>query len=99
MSQIAKTLVERPQGSLSSNIEVYPYESLKVVTLRNGKELTPPTTQELEKEFVEHQEARIEDKFLDGDVRKNKKYHRKDKPSVSEYQPRLPYPSKVKKDH
>lgn len=39
VEQIAKLLSERAQVSLPSNTEVNPREHIKVVTLRNGKEL------------------------------------------------------------
>ena len=39
MSQIAKSIAERPQQSLLSNMEVNPWESLKAITFRSGKEL------------------------------------------------------------
>lgn len=49
MVQIAKTLTERPQGSLWSNIEVNPRKSFKAVTLRSNKELVSPQVQETKK--------------------------------------------------
>ncbi|GAV78008.1 hypothetical protein CFOL_v3_21476, partial [Cephalotus follicularis] len=39
MGQIAKLLLGRPQGTLSSNTEINPKEQVKAVTLRSGNQL------------------------------------------------------------
>jgi len=39
VGQIAKTLAERPQGSLPCNTEINPREQVKAITLRSGKEV------------------------------------------------------------
>ena len=39
VGQIAKSLLERPQGSLPSNTETNPREHVKAITLRSGREV------------------------------------------------------------
>ncbi|XP_039128905.1 uncharacterized protein LOC120265042 [Dioscorea cayenensis subsp. rotundata] len=81
----------QPQNPFST------YQSLKVDSLISDKELVSPVAEEHENESVKHQEVIIEDKSLDGDVGKDEKGQRKDKPSMPKYQPKLPY--LAKKDH
>lgn len=52
VAQIAKTLIELLPGTLPSNTEVTPKESLKAITLRSGKELSFPLINEPKVEVV-----------------------------------------------
>lgn len=64
VAQIAKTLAERLLGSLPSNTEVNPKESLKSVTLRIGKELSMHAIKETGHKDVNPQQ-RTEQERLD----------------------------------
>ncbi|KAG8486462.1 hypothetical protein CXB51_019744 [Gossypium anomalum] len=84
IGQLAKMILERPQGSLPSNTEPNPKEHVKAVTLRSGKVFT-----ESEKKLS--QEAnRIEDKEA--------KLGINERPVLNEYKPPILYPAKLKKD-
>lgn len=57
MYKLSKLIKERLSGSLPSNMEVNPKESLKALTLRSGKQLPSPV---LEKSIVEPNEPQLE---------------------------------------
>lgn len=48
IAQIAKTISKRLPSSIYSNTKVNPKESLKAITLRNGRERSSPTLKETE---------------------------------------------------
>jgi len=84
VGQIAKTLAERPQGSLPSNTETNPREQLKVITLISGKEVERDLPLEKKKapEVVEVEEEASKKKEV----------------APPPYKPRIPYPSRLKND-
>ncbi|KAJ0985421.1 hypothetical protein J5N97_003777 [Dioscorea zingiberensis] len=49
MGKMAKTLSERPHGSLPSNTETNPREQCKAITLMSGKEIESPTGEQQRK--------------------------------------------------
>lgn len=57
--QISRSLVECPQGSLPSKMEVNPPKSLKAIILRSGKELPPPYEKQFEPKSVVRKENEL----------------------------------------
>jgi len=85
VGQIAKSLSERPQGSLLSNTETNPREHVKAITLRSGREVESRLA--LEKTSVEApKDVEVEE------VPKRKEV------APPPYKPRIPYPSRLKND-
>ena len=85
MGQIAKTLAERPQGSLPSNTETNPREQVKAITLRSGKEVErnlPLRKTQEEPKAVELEEEAPKEKEV----------------APPPYKPKIPYPSWLKTD-
>lgn len=68
MAQITKTLTKHPPGSLTSNTEVNPRESLKTVTLRSERELKPTLTQGSETTSPEPEVVIVKDTSIGGNV-------------------------------
>lgn len=98
MAQIANTLAKHPQGSLLSNTEVNPQESLKAAALRSGKDLVSHIIQNTIKVSVANQEIEITNKPFDLDAGENEKGKSKENLSWPKHQPKLAYPAKVKND-
>lgn len=73
VAQIANTLAKHPQGSLLSNTEVNPQESLKAAALRSGKDLVSHIIQNTIKVSVANQEIEITNKPFDLDAGENEK--------------------------
>ena len=94
MTQNAKSLAERPQGSLPSNTEFNSLELLKAITLRSSKELVSSHEKsakkiDLDEKGCEH----VEDE--QSNLTKGREV---ETPRVPENQLRLSYSAKVKND-
>ncbi|KAA3488422.1 Pol polyprotein [Gossypium australe] len=83
LGQLAKLISERPQGSLPSNTETNPKEQLQAITAHDSEGLNEPELRQ--KKVVEEGTIKVR--------------HDKPKPAITEYQPRVPYPNAMKKDH
>ena len=86
VGQLARLLSERSQGALPINIEKNPKEKVKVVTLRNGREL-----EEVEKKKVDKGKEKAE-KSQEVEVSQSSKVANEEK----KYKTRVPYPSRLK---
>src|SRR5262249_39171357 len=93
IGQLAKMLSERAPGSLPGNTEANPKEQVKAVMIRSGRELHD---QKVSSE-------KVEEKGEDSDIIVEEKKEQQEKSvekdvtlPVKEYQPPLPYPSRLK---
>ena len=77
ISQLANLIFGRQQGSPSRNTELNLKEQVKVVTLRNGKQL-PEREKLVKKEAMESQEKELDNKRTQ---------------PMKEYKPIVPYPA------
>ena len=84
-------LSERTPGSLLGNTEINPKEHVKAVTLRTGKELQ---VRETVNEKRKEREFEVEEQSM----RKDESQEKSSPTLPKEYQPHLPYPSKLRKD-
>ncbi|KAA3465596.1 Integrase, catalytic core [Gossypium australe] len=83
LGQLAKQFSERSQESLPCNIETNPKEQLQAITAHDSEGLDEP-------------KVRQENVVEEGKVEVS---HNKQKPVITEYQPSVPYPNAMKKDH
>lgn len=87
-------------GFLPSNIEVNLKESAKSIIFKSSKDLSSPILKELKIKIVNPQpraEHSVQDSLNDK-VNSWRKVMGKGKTKLHEYETRLPYPAKVKKD-
>ena len=94
IGQISKRLSERQPGTLPSNTEKNPKEQCQAITTRSGKQYSSSFPLNKDDVVISDETDKVEPES----TVEEKKDVEKDKPLLREYQPKIPYPSRLKQD-
>lgn len=96
--------MEKPQGTLPSNIEANPREHMKAISLRNGKAIEERAAQgpsaEMKRAVVQEGPSAIEEPIKESDQRDERELDNPIliRPTIQEYRAQVPYPTRLKTD-